>query len=439
MPKEQIFLKNDDLYNYLLDKVNVTFYLNLFHSRDRDAFEVLKFSRNKTFRDKPDTLDHPVVITKKPGMVMVSYYFEFNFNRELREYYRKELGIERLTGALYEQDTNVIPLPLRRLLAGRGITLAAMRNRGIKLFFKEMDRTQEALRKYLIDVLAIPIGPDRILFDRGLQHLELCQDIVTAPMEELAANEKIRANFNIVTAGWKNHMREEGTSYIRETSGAELVGAASAGGDKRRALLQGWHADTSEEACYLKGTYDLGSINRAERIFIKDALIKIFGKLSITTVSNFKEKINTLAEITFKTHVEIYNVEDEITEQRKHDKLKGFCHGLFGSDWELAFDSLWNKGSIHTGKAGAADYKRVARKALALAKGGILLKAKSGRRGVYAVNWSWVFSNKFKVKTKGLEDLALTATHNQVITPNRSWMASMEDKSESFKERLIST
>jgi len=399
MSNTKKYLTTSDEFSYLFDLTKFTIYTNfdpfkydswfkhLFHSKKSHVFiNPYLVSKNS---------DGKMFLTKHQNCYVLTFYFQFNFNYELFQFYKEFYGIVRYTLSAYRHDDNVIPSDLRIRLHNDGINDAEIRRQGYKLFFKRLNEIKVGIQKHLHEELKLEIK--RKYLNTSFQHVEACDDIITAPRFEMSEDPKVVESFEQVD-DWK--YRPEKSDPVEGDSFSYI-----SGGTKQRKWLTGEWADGVKEKQYLKESGKEGAINRSESKYTDKKRIRAIFKscaslkndsIVIQSKRDFIAKMNALGKDAFARHLKIYNIESSEGSKNKFKLLRNFCQSLIGGDWYSIYTAFKKDGCIYTGTKAAASYRGAIRKVLELAAARKLVKRKypRGRGGVYVPDWKWIYKNK---------------------------------------------
>ncbi len=393
MSRNYKHLTEGDRHNFLIDKVDVCFFLYYPVSVQQLTGQV------KASTHKIEGVKKKINIRPTRGGFNITSMYSFNINVALRKYFAEQFGIKRFN-SVYSHSSNYIPSKLRIALKESGVSLSAAREVGYKLFFEEMDRVRNLIASTL--QAEFDLGEHETERIQGMSfslwHVEVDFDLSTPPNQNLASDENIRANFSKIASELSiyRYRNDLGQKELVESDANKIASIEMKDGDKSGICCEGFYQDGSRFKLYLKEIGRLASINRFERIFKKRDLMRwLKRRRTVVSLGDFRQKMAILGHVTFEGVYGVLSTESEYTDDGLKQIVKSYCQELYGPLWELAFQKLLiSPKTIYTGNAGGCDRRLVA-KTRQLAREGYFVRLKNGKPGRYVLNWEWIRKQRF--------------------------------------------
>jgi len=390
------YLSLKDKHSHLFDLCNFTIYTYFDRSEYGDWFSRFLIGKKVHVFNNPylvsDSSEGKMFLTNNGAYFHLSYFFHFNFNFELFQFYKGLYGIQRYR-SLYRQDNNVIASDLRLRLLRDGTREPQIRECGYELFFLLLNEAKFSIQQYFLEKVGLKIK--RKFLNVSFAHVEACHDMLTAPRVELPENPVMAVSFENNLHEWK--FKPEDKKPVEGSSRS-----FKSGGSKQRHWLVGEWPDGPKEKLYFKESGKEGASNRAETTYDNKPLIrKIFKNASslentslvIKSERDFISKMNVLGYDAFARHMKIYNIESDWERKSKWKLFCSYCESLIGGGgWYSVYLECRKRGCVHTGTTHPASFRCAIDKVRDLANAGKLFRWRS--RGVAVPDWSWVFKSK---------------------------------------------
>jgi hypothetical protein len=372
--KPPFYYKKSDADTYLLDRVRFNVF-RTFYAEDCDLSRI-KFNDEgvaKLHFWLPEGIPQVAMLRrKKKGLIILSHWFNFNFNRTLRKHFKKKLKMPRINGTADEEDDNVLPIQLRNELAKRGYTFSRIRAIGYRIFLNYLQVVQFSIGQALEKELGIK--KDNLGLRASLADIEICNDMIVPVGEELPAKKRIRQNFSHHVPLVDKHCW----------------------GWKKKPYLFGLYGKNHSEKLYFKQSSTDGVICRAERFMGKMALKKFISKRSFSSSVELEGIVTQLAPIAHENWFKIYGLPSLFSKKRKWHILKAALRENFKHRSDEVLKRIKAVNCIHTGAKQGSVSKEVRKITLRLAREGKLFRKR--KAGVYEIDWVWLLKTKDSLK-----------------------------------------